>query len=285
MVRYRHRVASTKRLFAELTRPGPHRVLRGDLGFAGLAGVVYTPAAGYRLPCVAFGHGWLTGVEHYTKLLEHLASWGLVVVAPNTSRGPVPSPLNLAAELNRALDIAGTVRLGPGRISIDPKRLALAGHGLGASAAVLAAAARRTPPRTVAAVFPSATVPPAEDAAADLTVPALILAAPDAATALQSNALALAADWPSATLRVVDKAVATGLPAGRRLAGFFGLPSTDKRTGKRVRALLTGYLLAQLAGDKRYAVFADAAAALPHTAEPGELPAATAEERFVALLK
>ena len=31
-----------RKLFAALTRPGPHRVLRGDLGFAGIPGVVYT---------------------------------------------------------------------------------------------------------------------------------------------------------------------------------------------------------------------------------------------------
>jgi hypothetical protein len=33
-------VASTKKLFAALTRRGPHRVLRGDLAFAGMPGVV-----------------------------------------------------------------------------------------------------------------------------------------------------------------------------------------------------------------------------------------------------
>ncbi len=61
-VGYGRHVAGTKKLFAALKRRGPHRVLRGDLSFAGLPGVVYTPESGFNLPGVAFGHEWLTGV-------------------------------------------------------------------------------------------------------------------------------------------------------------------------------------------------------------------------------
>src|ERR1700679_2759568 len=61
-VRYRQRVAKTSKLVGALARRGPHRVLRGDLAFAGLPGVGYTPDSGFNLPGVAFGHDWLTGV-------------------------------------------------------------------------------------------------------------------------------------------------------------------------------------------------------------------------------
>ena len=81
---YGRRVAGTKKLFAALTRRGPHRVLRGDLAFAGLPGVVYTPESGFNLPGVAFGHEWLTAVDRYAGTLEHLASWGIVAAAPDT---------------------------------------------------------------------------------------------------------------------------------------------------------------------------------------------------------
>ena len=140
VVRYRQRVASTRKLVAALTRPGPHRVLRGDLAFAGLPGVVYTPEAGLNLPGLAFGHDWLTGVERYSRLLEHLASWGIVAAAPDTERGLAPSVLNLAFDLGTALDIAAGVRLGPGKISVHPNKLGVVGHGFGGSAAVFAAA-------------------------------------------------------------------------------------------------------------------------------------------------
>lgn len=55
----------------------------------------------------------------------------------------VPSHLNLAADLATTLEIVTRVRLGDGKISVHPSKLALVGHGLGASAAVFAAT--RTP--------------------------------------------------------------------------------------------------------------------------------------------
>ena len=111
-------MARTRKLFAALRRRGPHNVLRGDLGFAGLPGVVYTPESGRNLPAVAFGHDWLTGSARYAGLLEHLASWGIVAGAPDTQRGLAPSVLNLAYDLGIALDIVAGVRLGPGKISV-----------------------------------------------------------------------------------------------------------------------------------------------------------------------
>ena len=163
-------MARTRKLVADLSRRGPHRVLRGDLAFAGLPGVVYTPEAGLNLPGVAFGHDWLAGAARYSGLLEHLASWGIVAAGPDTERGVAPSALNLAYDLGTALDIVAGVRLGPGQISVHPAKLGLAGHGFGASAAVLAAAERlrsnsRFVPKTVAALFPTVTRPPAEQAA------------------------------------------------------------------------------------------------------------------------
>ena len=113
-------MARTKKLFTALTRRGPHRVLRGDLAFAGLPGVVYTPESGMNLAGVAFGHDWLAGADRYEGTLEHLASWGIVAAAPNTETGVAPSVLNLAFDLGTTLDIIAGVRLGPGKISVHP---------------------------------------------------------------------------------------------------------------------------------------------------------------------
>src|SRR6201998_4797941 len=146
-VGYRQRVASTRKLVAALTRPGPHRVLRGDLAFAGLPGVVYTPEAGLSLPGLAFGHDCLTGVDRYSRLLEHLASWGIVAAAPDTERGFAPSVLNLAFDLGTALDIAAGVRLRPGQISVHPNKLGVIGHGFGGSAAGFAGGRMKPDPQ------------------------------------------------------------------------------------------------------------------------------------------
>ena len=187
-VGYGQAVASTKKLFAALTRRGPHRVLRGDLAFAGLPGVVYTPESGMNLPGIAFGHDWMTGVGRYSRLLEHLASWGIVTAAPDTERGVAPSVLNLAFDLGTALDIATGVRLGPGKISVHPTKLGVVGHGFGASAAVFAAAGMPVKPKAVAAIFPTVTKPPAQEPAATLAVPGVVLAAPGDPATLRSNA-------------------------------------------------------------------------------------------------
>ena len=217
-MRYRHRVAKTGRLVGALSRRGPHRVLRGDLAFAGLPGAVYTPEAGLHVPAVVFGHDWLIGVARYSGLLEHLASWGIVAAAPDTERGVAPSVLNLAFDMGTALDIATGVRLGPGKISVHPDKLGLIGHGFGASAAVFAAAGMKAKPRAVAAVFPAVTTPSADQPAAALRVPGVVFSAPGSAKALRSNAIELWQAWDTATLRIVNKAQANGLAEGRRLA-------------------------------------------------------------------
>lgn len=285
-VRYRHRVAKTSKLVGTLSRRGPHRVLRGDLAFAGLPGVVYTPEAGLHLPAVVFGHDWLTSAARYSGLLEHLASWGIVAAAPDTERGVAPSVLNFAYDLGTALDIATGVRLGPGRISVHSDKLGVIGHGFGASAAVFAAAGMKVKPAAVAAIFPAVTTPPAEQPAAGLRVPGVVFSAPGSAKALRSNAIALWKAWDTASLRIVKKAQADGLAEGRRLATAFGLGGPDRKTQKTIRALLTGYLLSTLGGDKTYRDFADPDVQLPKTSPLDEEAATlTPEEKFVALLK
>ncbi|MEV0763041.1 hypothetical protein [Nocardia sp. NPDC050435] len=256
--------ASVKSLLSPLTSRGPHRVLRGNLAIAGQPGVVFTPESGQNLPCVVFGHGWLTGVSHYRGTLEHLASWGFVVAAPDTERGPIPSHLNLATDLLTTLDICTGVRLGDGALSVHPERLALAGHGMGAGAAVIAAAQR--PVGALVAIAPAPTAPAAESLAPQLSIPALILSGAADIDSVSSNAIPLAAAWAGdAQLRALDGASNTGIVEGRRALGAFGVGKYEHKTARAVRGLITGYLLYQLLGDKKYQPFADPDAQIPHT--------------------
>ena len=279
-------MAAIKKLVAALSKPGPHRVLRGDLAFAGQPGVVYTPEDGLGLPGIAFGHDWVTPAAGYAGTLEHLASWGIVAAAPDTEKGLAPSVLNLAFDLGTTLDIITGVRLGPGRISVHPGKLAVAGHGFGASAAVFTAAGLGSRLRGVAALFPAGTRPSVEEPAATLKLPGLIVGAPDDATNVRFNALELSRAWPGAVLRTVSKSEATGLAENRRFAKFAGLGGSDRGTQRAVRPLLTGFLLYVLTGDKDYREFADPEIHLPHTdsADP-ESPPVTTEEKLIALLR
>lgn len=242
-------------------------MLRGDLAFAGLPGVVCTPASGLSLPAVVFGHGWLNGPEQYLQTLAHLASWGIVAAAPATQRGPVPSARAFASDLTAALDICTNVRLGrEGNISVRPDQLALVGHGFGASAAVLAAAERNAagaPVAAVAALFAAPTSPPADAVAADTGASALLLSAPGTDTLASTATVELAQAWgPRARIRVLPEATDDGLVEGRRWARFIGLDGSERKTQAAVRALLTGYLLHTMTGDKAYAVFGDDETAL-----------------------
>ena len=287
LVGYGRQVARTKKLFAALTRRGPHRVLRGDLAFAGLSGVVYTPELGMNLAGVAFGHDWVAGADRYHGTLEHLASWGIVAAAPDTETGIAPSVLNLAFDLGTTLDIIAGVRLGPGKISVHPTKLGVVGHGFGGSAAVFAAAGMPAKPNAIVAIFPTVTKPPAQQPAASLPVPGLVLTAPGDPMTLRSNAVELARVWKGTTLRTVNKAKAGGLIEGRRLARVVGLPGADRSTQKVVRGLLTGYLLHMLTGDKTYRDFTDPEVDLPKApvVDPFADDPVTIEDKVVALLK
>ncbi|UXA19043.1 dienelactone hydrolase family protein [Mycobacterium sp. SMC-4] len=280
-------MARLKKLYSALTRRGPHRVLRGDLAFAGVPGVVYTPAEGKNLPGVAFAHDWVTSADRYHDTLDHLASWGIVAAAPNTETGLAPSVLNLAYDLGTVLDVITGVRLGTGDISVHPGKLGVAGHGFGASAAVFAAAGMPDRIAAVFAAYPSVSSPAAVQPAASLTVPGVILADPGDPMSLRSNAVQLARVWKTATLRATRKLEAGGLVEGRRLATVVGLPGADKKTQRTVRALLSGYLRFMLAGDKTYRDFADADIDLPNTTalDPFSDDPVDLENKVVALLK
>ena len=285
-------MARTRKLFSALTRRGPNTVLRGDLAFAGLPGVVYTPATGYGLPAVALGHDWLCDTDDYTATCQHLASWGIVAAAPNTQRGLVPSVLNLAHDLGATLEVITGVRLGPGQISVAPTKLGLAGHGFGAAAAIFAAAARSRAaaagpaPKAVVAVFPGVTKPSAEAAAATLTVPGLVLATEDDGRSIRTDALEVAQCWDGSILRVVDKASATSLAEEHGLTGLLGVPRRSTRPQQTVRALMTGFLLFHLTGDKTYREFADAEATFRRTSRPDpEAPTAAPQDRITSLFR
>ncbi len=193
----------------------------------------------------------------------------------------------MAFDLGTTLDIIAGVRLGPGKISVHPTKLGVVGHGFGGSAAVFAAAGMPVKPKAVVALFPTVTKPPAEEPAAALQVPGLILTAPGDPMTLRSNAVELARVWKAATLRTVNKAKAGGLIEGRRLARVVGLPGADRSTQKVVRALLTGYLLHTLTGDKAYRDFADPEVDLPKAAavDPFSDDPVDLENKVVALLK
>ena len=242
-----------KHLAEELSRKGPHRVLRGDLALVGLPGAVFTPTSGLGLPAIAFGHGWLQPPERYLGQLRHLASWGFVVAAPATQRGPFASHRLLAADLTTTLDVCVGVRLGDGEISVDPSSLGMAGHSVGGGCAVLAAASDSRV-RAVATLAAAQTKPFATDAASRCRMPSLHLGAgQDHVAPVVGHAGLIASNWGGeAQLRVLPKASHLGFTEGRHWSNLL-LPGKSEHGAQRLaKILLTAFFLTHLTGSAKY---------------------------------
>lgn len=249
---------SAKQALDQLSRPGKHEVLRGDLALVGLPGVVFTPASGLGLPAVAFGHGWLQPVHRYLGLLRHLASWGFVAAAPGTQRGPLMSARLLAANLSTTLDVCTGVRLGDGDISVDPARLAVAGHSMGGGAAVLAASDDDRV-RAVVTLAATETRPSALDAARRCTAPGLHLAAGlDRIAPPVGHAEAIAEAWLGPVqLRSLPKVSHLGFAEGRHWSELLLDGKGERMANKLAKAFTTAFLLRTLTGDKTYDALLD----------------------------
>jgi pimeloyl-ACP methyl ester carboxylesterase len=252
---------AVRRTAEELSRPGPHPVASGDLAAAGIPGVVFTPRSGLGLPAVAFGHGWLQPTARYEELLRHLASWGLVAAAPATQRNALASHSQFAADLRRTLDVCAGVRLGDGAISVDPGRLALAGHGMGGGCAVLAAAADGRC-RAVVTLALAETMPSALTAARGCTMPGLHVAgAKDLLAPAIGHAEPVTRAWAGpAQLRTLPNASHLGYTSGQHWTDLLIGSSPEFGTRRISRALMTAFLLTHLTGTNDY----DALLAEPH---------------------
>jgi dienelactone hydrolase len=245
--------SEARQLFAELSRPGPHDVLRGDLALVGLPGVVSTPRSGRGLPAVVFGHGWLQPSARYAGLLRHLASWGIVAASPTTQRGPLPSHRLYAADLRTALDVCVGVRLGDGDISVDPAKLGVAGHSTGGGAAVLAAADDPRV-RAVATIAAAEVRPSALDAARRCTMPGLhVVGGKDLIAPAVGHGEAIAEAWAGpVTLRSLPKASHLGVTEGRHWSQLLLDGKPERGTQTATRAVLTAFFLVHLAGQHKY---------------------------------
>lgn len=244
----------TKDLLESLSHRGPYGVDTGDLGFTGLPGTVLVPrGAPSPAPLVAFAHDWTKGPRHYVDSLKHLASWGFVVVAPATDASGVPRHQHFADNLSACIENVLVARLGRGGVRADPRRIGLAGHGLGGGVSALLAS-QRTDIDAVAMVFPTATVPSAAEQAIYCDASALLLSASGGIHAEDASALHLAWRGPMVHRRLAN-AMESGFVERNPLLDGIGLADPDRRTLRSVRPLLAGYLLAALAGEDTYSAF------------------------------
>jgi dienelactone hydrolase len=262
---------------ADLSSPGPNQVLRMEVqvprtrgGEGSFGARVFVPmttegAAEASSPVVAFGHGYLAEVGWYESTLAHLASWGIVVIAPRSAGELFPDHAAFADDLLSALDWvvteAGRPGSGwPGR-PVDPTALGLSGHSMGGGAALLAAA---TDPaiRAVATLAAAETDPSAIAAAAEIAAPALFLAAGDddiTPVGEHQRPMLEAKSSGPAQMRTIAGASHCGFLDQETI--LLGMVCDDAAIGadeqrRLTRAVLTAWLRYELAGDASTAALA-----------------------------
>lgn len=134
--------------------------------------------AGGPWPVVIFGHGYLSSVDLYTTLLADLAEAGYLVIAPTSGGELFPDHAAFAADFSAVIDWLLAENTRPGSWfegAVDAERIAASGHSMGGGASILATAADQRI-RTVANLAAAETRPSAIAAAAELTVPVLLVA-------------------------------------------------------------------------------------------------------------
>lgn len=100
---------------------------------------IYTPVGAARYPVVLFEHGFTVDIDWYTESLNHLASHGFVVLAPQTYApfNPFAAPSD-AVEADRVLQVLdwaqGSLDAVTG-VATDMSRLGISGHSRGGKVA------------------------------------------------------------------------------------------------------------------------------------------------------
>ncbi len=135
--------------------------------------------SGAPYPGVSFGHGFLTDPNYYRSTLEHLATWGYLVMATRSALDLFPSHARYAEDLSSTLTYLEQQNTNPGSWlfgQVDTAQgFGLSGHSMGGGASILAAA---NDPRVAALANLAAaeTNPSATAAMANVRAPARLIA-------------------------------------------------------------------------------------------------------------
>jgi predicted dienelactone hydrolase len=166
----------------DLSQPGPLTPAQRDVTVVRAGGSTFTATVHYPAlgtasgspvdagngpyPIIAFGHGFVTPVTQYASTCAHLASWGFVVLLPQTQGSLFPSHSAFADDLVSALDWMGAqagAAGSPWAGAVDPARRGVMGHSMGGGCALLAA--DRDPSIRVAVPFSAAETNPSSTSA------------------------------------------------------------------------------------------------------------------------
>jgi predicted dienelactone hydrolase len=214
-----------------------------DIYYPGATAGSGAAVASGQFPVVSFGHGWLQSTGNYSNVMGHLASWGLIVIAPRSQGGLFPSHSAFADDLNAALTwVVAQNSVSSSRFytKVRTDKLGLSGHSMGGGAAVVAASRNNANVDTVGTMEAANTNPSAVTAAASVTSPAMWIGGSSDSTASVSKHQRPMYDnkAPSKQLRVITGGTHTG-----------GMNSGSAAQQDLHQLLLTRWLLFYLADD------------------------------------
>ena len=179
---------------ADYSQPGPHAagwtevtVTRPDAGtftsllfYPAASGGQNTPfdGSGAPYPGISFGHGFVTNPNKYQSTLEHLATWGYLVMATTSYTGLFPNHADYAHDLGYCLDYLAEENADDGSWlyeQVDTAHFGLSGHSMGGGASILAATIDERV-KALANLAAAETNPSAEAAMANVFVPVRLIA-------------------------------------------------------------------------------------------------------------
>lgn len=189
------------------------QVSRGDsstfsaqLFYPSEVGGIASPLAssGDLFPAIAFGHGFVQPVLQYQSTLEHLASWGYLVIATESQVTLAPNKPQYAQDLSDALtwlEFANSTLTSPLFGRVDTDAFGVSGHSLGGGISIVTgawdervkavanlAAANTNAPPPFPPGLPPTDDPSAIDLTAELRVPiALISGSDDTIVPVETN--------------------------------------------------------------------------------------------------
>ena len=179
---------------ADYSQPGPHAAGWAEVnvtrpGAGTFTSLFFYPASsggqnapyegsGAPYPGISFGHGFVTNPNKYQSTLEHLATWGYLVMATQSYTGLFPNHANYAEDLRHCLTYLEEQNADSSSQlfgQVDTEKFGLSGHSMGGGASILAAADDGRI-KALANLAAAETNPSAEAAMADVLIPARLIA-------------------------------------------------------------------------------------------------------------
>ncbi|GMV37398.1 MAG: hypothetical protein AMXMBFR61_19060 [Fimbriimonadales bacterium] len=144
----------------DLSAPGPYqpgwtRVTVSRTGGGSFSAYLFYPALlpgentpfdASAAPCpgISFGHGFLQPVTRYRSTLEHLSTWGHIVIASESEGGLFPSHSRFASDMRDCLTWLTLQNANPSSAlyrAVNTNAYGMSGHSMGGGCSILATAA------------------------------------------------------------------------------------------------------------------------------------------------